>query len=208
MSDELSLDYYLSVPVDPFTEDNDITQDEAIERGDFQFKMDSIVKTIGTDECKYNIDLFIKEVFEEFEDDDQCRTFLNSIANKLIETYHLEILEQNFVNSFKLINQKDEILGILFFFEKGEYSKLVSTIYTPTSPDFYTKTDKQILQFLYMNYLQAAKKLKTFKGQIPMLVFYALKMMARKDFCILILMLIKKNFNEILTAIYTEREGV
>lgn len=205
---ELTLDYYLSVPLNPYTEDNDSTQEEVIERGEFQFKLDSIVRTIDTDNCKFNIDLFINEVFEEFESDDQRRNFLKEIANKLIETYHLDILEQNFNNFFRLDQQKNDILGILFFFEKDQYIELVSKLYTPENPEFYSKSDKEILQFLYINYLQAANKLETFKGRIPVYVFYALKMMARKDFCFLILKLIKKNLNEILSRIYTEREGI
>ena len=63
------LDYYTSIPANPFLEDNTITQEGIRENGEFQFRMDSIPETIGTEECGQNIRLFWSTLMEEMEDD-------------------------------------------------------------------------------------------------------------------------------------------
>jgi len=202
MSDKpLTLDYYLSIPVNAFAEDNSYTQEDANEQAEFEFKQDCIIRTVGTRDCKFNIDNFWTEIFDSFLDKDQERNFLSKLMNKLIDVYNLDILKQYTIDLYDLTDLKPEIFRILNFFETVECCKVFSNIFYSKSIEYVIDDREQLKQYLDMIYDTAIQKLAKFKGVISPWLYYVFNMMAKDEFIELVISLIERYTNEFLTEI-------
>jgi hypothetical protein len=207
MSDShpLTLDYYLSYPVNAYADDNNITQEDVNEQCEFEFKQDSITKTIGTDQCKFNIDLFWNEVFSSFYNQDQMRHFLIKIMNKLINEYNLELLKQYTSNYFDIDNFKEEAKRILEFFETSHCSRVFGAMfYSKSFYDIINNKD-ELKEYLETYYEFAIQKLPKLKNDIPAWLYYIFSMMPKEDFVDLAMKIFDRYTTETLTEILTIR---
>jgi len=202
----LTLDYYLSIPVNAYSEGNTYTQEDATEQAEIEFKQDSIVKTIGTRECIFNIDNFWTEVFNSFLDKDQERNFLKRIMNKLIGTYGLDILEQYTTDYYGMDNFKTEIFRILKFFETSKCVEIFANMFYSNSVEYVTDDQEQLKQYLDLIYETAIQKMIKFKDDMSPWLYYVFSMMAKNEFIDLSMKLIDRYKNEFLTEILIIRE--
>jgi len=201
----LTLDYYLSHPVNAFSEDNTYTQDDANEQCEFEFKQDSIIETIGTRECKFAIDNFWKEIFDSFRDDDQKRNFFSRIMNKLVEVYDLQLLDQYSSDHFIMDDFKKELPRILIFFETPECCTVFADIFYSKSLEEIVNDKEQLKQYLDLYYDIAIQKMVKFKNNMSPWLYYIFNMMAKDEFIELVMKQIDRYTNEFLTEIATRK---
>lgn len=205
--DKLTLDYYLSIPLNPFREDNSTTQEDVIDNANLQFKMDCITKTIGTPECKYNISEFWFDIFEEVYTEDMAKNFLLEIWNKLIYAYDLEILkDRSNIQTMPLLMRR-EIYEMLEFFEQGTCTKIIARFLEPDNINVLKSDQQSLLQYLLLRYNIAIKEINNVQNHMPESVFYALTMMAKRDFVKLIFKLINANLNAVISDVISLTRG-
>jgi hypothetical protein len=198
-----SLEYYTSIPVNPYAEDEGIRdQEDVILAGEFQFKMDSIVETIGTNECKTNIDLFLKELYEEMELA-TLANFYNRCFTKLIDVYDMHTLDSYASNRHFEKEMKRQLTELLRFFEQDGWIRFFAKCLPADNPEIYLKGD--LREYLNLNYKIISENIRTNKEHISKYVYYQLVMAARQDTVELLNKLITKNRNGLVTEMILNR---
>ena len=198
--------HYVSGIVNPWREDNDITQEDYIEIGEKQFLMDSIPMSIGTEICKTNIDLHLKDVLDT-STNDEFNVFYNDCLVKLIEVYGLWNLE-DFTKLPLNINRKKEISSLLKFFEQGECSEFIVQMFNPEHSIFFAVSSReQIIEYLELRYGSFMDSLKNHASLLPQLVYYFFKLSPSENAIFCLLKLITNNKTEI-TSKYLINRGI
>jgi hypothetical protein len=196
-----SLEYYVSIPVNPFADD-DRDQEDVILAGEFQFQMDSIVETIGTNQCKHNIDLFLEDLYEEMELA-TLANFYNRCLVKLIEVYDLYLLEQYATNRFYEMHMKNELRRLLHFFEHEGWIDLFAECLPSDKPEVYLKGEPY--EYIELHYKVILDNFKIKKEHISKYVYYQLVMASKSDTTTLITNLIKRNRNGLVSQMILNR---
>jgi len=198
-----SLDYYISTHMNPYREDEgDRDQEDVVLAGEYQFKMDSIVEKIGTNECKHNIDLFLDELFEEMEFE-TLANFYNRCLTQLIEVYELHVLEDQVSNRYLEMNMEEELRKTLMFFEHEEWIEVFAKVIQIDKPQYFLRGD--IVGYLNLHYNSIIDGLKNNKEQLSKQVLYQFMMGARTDTVMLINKLISSNKNGFVSQLIMNR---
>lgn len=117
------LDYYLSVTVDPEEEIDDFKDSLKLQdMYEVKYKIDSIVSTIGTSECKQNMNLFWKDI-EEL-DFTTKQKFTESCLERIVSFYKLDLLNEFFKN----FSNFDNLVGLKLMLEFLECGKCVDVL--------------------------------------------------------------------------------
>lgn len=202
-----SLDYYLSIPANPWTEDNWDSQDEINERAELQFKYDSIFETIGTEECGVNIDLFYNELMLEL-DETQKSNFYRSCLQMLIDTYDLDYLSDNQQDPFPNFPIETELKKMLMFFEQRKWREYMVK-YLPLEDPQLIFNEQGFKQYLILNLRTFAKKLLADDdGTLPYLLKKWFLLASRDDMIGTLQQLISKDRNALVTDYYLKNEGL
>jgi len=198
-------DFYISIPINPFTEDNTITQEDAIRNGEYQYQMDSISKTIGTSSCRFNIILFLNQILVEMEDD----TFLNFFQiclENLIEVYNLTTIEQVLLHRYVQIDRRSEIKDLLYFFENEGLVEVIAKCLPSTNPNIFASP--KLEEFLNLHYNFFYDNLKEKKDQVPYLVFYHFMNASRDEGVKTLLQIILRNKTALKTQQVITNQGI
>lgn len=198
-----SLDYYLSIPLDPWTENNYNTQEDTTHRGAVQYKLDSITDTLGTHECGQNIDLFYNEVILEI-DDDQMRNFYQTTLKNLIELYDLDVLDQDQMDRYPSGNMEDELRQILIFFEKNKWIEYMVRNLPLDKPKLvYSPTFRDYLNLHYKLFIDNMLK----NENLPYLIGKYFAMASKYDCINTMMRLVNAHKNELATEFALKLEG-
>ena len=119
------LDQYISDMVDPWTE-SDYDQVGLVIDGYYQYRWESILKTIGSSECEQNLRLYGDEVFNDLTEEG-LRNFLRDCFDNITEHYGLWTIQYYIANS-KVINMNSDFIDVLKFFELGSRTNLLIEI--------------------------------------------------------------------------------
>jgi len=154
MIDRESLDESISHIVDPYGEDS-LSQEETQEIGYLIYKQNEIVCTIGTEECKFNIDLFLEEILDNNDFYDSIK-FLKRCFNKLNEEYHLGCLEDTISKLFAFQDFRKSIVPLLIFFEKEKGAEIFSECFPYVDINTLREIDsfKKFIELNYENFLK------------------------------------------------------
>lgn len=194
--------YYLSVPLDPWREDNNTTSMDVTENGLLQYKRDSIVNRIGNESCQYYIDMYFNELKEQF-DDQKFRDFCADCLEKIKEEYDLDILSQ-FLNYYRDC-EPEFIFEVLSFFERGFWKEPLKEI-LPSEPDILVFSDKELKKYIKESRKVIRKKLFKVAG-IPDKIKYALYYCSKDNLSKCLLKLIKKDKHELVVKMLEEENG-
>jgi hypothetical protein len=196
------LSYYMSIVSNPWTQNNETTQEDVSKDSEFRFRFDSIVSTIGTSDCKYNIQLFYDDVIQEM-DTEQKRTFFNLCIEKLSNEYHLPMLKDFLLDWNKNLNIGKEVKDCLFFCETEKCVDFLSLILKDENIELVRFGDlEEKLLLLYDNIMH---KLPDVKDELPRLIYYNYFLASKKDTVLSLLKLIGKNNSAIVTELITKR---
>jgi len=196
-------EYYMSILINPHTENNDISQEDIAERGAIQFKLDSITDTIGTKDCSINIDLFYDDVVREI-DDDMIRNFYQETLSRLVEYYDLDVLDQERNDRFPQFNIIPELKQILIFFEQNKWIEYMVN-YLPIE-DVNIIFSNGLKDYLNLHYSVFINNLKQ-KKSMPYLVGKYLFMTGKYDLIETLLKLISKHKTELASEYVLKLEG-
>lgn len=202
-----SLDYYLSIPANPWREDNDLTQEVINERGIIQFEFDSIVESIGTDECADNIDLFYNELMLKLSDT-QKSNFYRSCLQKLIDVYDLDYLSDNQEDPFPDFPIESELKKMLMFFEQGKWVDYLVK-YLPVHDPKIIFDDEHFKDYLHLNLRKFSKRvLEEDNEALPYLLKKWFYYATRTDMIETIMLLVSRNKNDLVCEYYLKNEGL
>lgn len=197
-----SLDYYLSIPANPFTENNATSQEDIIQDAEFAFRYDSIHETIGEPECKANIDLFYDDLMEEM-DIDQKSSFFHLCIKKVMLKYHAPMLIDFLSDEYQHPDVINELRGLLEFFEGDDGVSFIAKSIPLTEPKLVL-TDHLKSQ-LELNYGIFLKNLDRFSEEVSKLVRYNCKLASKKDTVQSLLKLITKKKFAVVSEYYLQR---
>lgn len=195
--------FYLSLGLDPWTENNSVTNEEVAERGAIQYQLDAISDTVGKKDCSVNIDLFYDDIVRAV-DDDMIRNFYQTTLHNLITHYDLYVLEQDQEDRFPQFNIITELKQILIFFEQNKWIDYMVK-YLPVQ-DVNIIFSKSLKDYLNLHYNVFINNLKTAKG-IPYLVGKYLFMTGKYDLIETLLKLISNHKTELATEYVLKLEG-
>jgi hypothetical protein len=202
-----SLEYYRSIVVNPFREDDSRDQESAILAGEAQYRVDSISETIGTVECAYNIDLFLNDILKEL-DQDALYNFYNICMEKLITIYGLTTLEDLLIDRYS-VNKPGLILTVLLgFFEKGDCSDLLARAIPADDYKFFMHDRETLLEYLDLYYNSFINNIKKLKNSIPKHVYYYLITGSKEDVFNTVVKLIMKYKTKIVENKIAIQTGV
>jgi len=205
MKTPLTLDYYLSINQNPYTEDNHVTQEEINERSDLQFRYDSIVKTIGTSDCRTNIELFFDELMVEL-DEDQLLLFKQECLRKLIDVYDLEILSYHLSDGYPEYDVKEELKSLLYFFEHNDYIDIIVNCLQVDDPQILLSSDFRT--YIEMRHELFIKTLFEKYGTLTFFILEYFRYAGKGEATDLLIKLISKNRSEIISRYYLKLKGV
>jgi len=203
---QFPLDMYMSIPADPFTEDNSVTQSDILENSMIGYMVDSIVLQIGNDQCKYSMDMFWDELTISLPESTSLNMFKRCM-NKIIEVYKLSVLEQYFNTQFFTYDYMTKLKEVLDFFEREQYVSIISYCLPVQNPTIFLHDNDSLEEFISLNFNAFLEKLKTKKESIPAWIYYAWNMMSKDDFVSMMKFLIKRSGAAIAAEEYLNREG-
>lgn len=195
--------YYLSVPLDPWREDNDIDSLDVTQNGLLQYKRDSIVNKIGESDCHEFINLYIKELKEEL-DEQKFRDFFADCVQKIMEQYYISNFE--FFINYYVDSSYDNLYGLLKFLELSGWEDLLSKI-LPRDPDILVYDDKELKKYIKDDIKEIKKKLKRYKNYIPNILYSALVYISNDELIKFLRKLIKKDKQELVSKMLEEKEN-
>ena len=202
-----SLDYYLSIPANPWTEDNWNSQDDINERSVIQFKFDSILETIGTEDCGRNINLFYDELMLEL-DETQKSNLYRSCLQKMIEIYDLDYLLDNQEDPFPNFPIESQLKKMLMFFEQNKLRDYLIK-YLPLEDPEIVFEEQRFKDYLILNLRTFVKKLlDNDKGALPHLLKKWFLLASRDDMIGTLMYLVTKDKNAVVTDYYLKNEGL
>lgn len=154
---ELDPEYYISQLSDPWGEES---VDETVirEEGLVIYKQQSIIQTIGTSQCKININLFLDEVLLNLTDNGKL-IYLRDCFLKLIEVYGLMGLEDEASNYAVIPTFTDDVVNLLKFIEVEGCQQVISDC-LPFMPLSLIDISDHLVEFLNINYDSFMMKLK------------------------------------------------
>jgi len=202
-----SLDYYLSIPANPWTEDNWNSQDDINERAQVQFKYDSILETIGTEECGRNIDLFYNELMLEL-DETQKSNLYRSCLQRMIDIYDLDYLLDNQEDPFPNFPVETELKKMLMFFEQNKWREYLVK-YLPVEDPEIVFDEQRFRDYLILNLRTFVKRLLDDDQEaLPYLLKKWFHLASREDMIGTLMYLILKDKNAVVTDYYLKNEGL
>jgi len=202
-----SLDYYLSIPANPWTEDNWNSQDDINERAQVQFKYDSIFETIGTEECGRNIDLFYNELMLEL-DETQKSNLYRSCLQRMIDIYDLDYLLDNQEDPFPNFPVETELKKMLMFFEQNKWREYLVK-YLPVEDPEIVFDEQRFRDYLILNLRTFVKRLLDDDQEaLPYLLKKWFHLASREDMIGTLMYLILKDKNAVVTDYYLKNEGL
>lgn len=187
--------YYLSVPLDPWREDNGVTSLDVTENGHLQYKRDSIVNRIGNDSCKHFINMYFNELKEEL-DEQKFRDFFVDCIQQIMEEYQLSNLEY-FINYF-IDYDSWSLYNILDFFELNKWKDVLKNV-LPPDPDILVYSDKELKKYIKESRKEIRKKLKKEKDILPDKIYSALIYCSKDELAFCFMKLIKKDRHELVS---------
>ncbi len=203
---------YLSHLVDPYSQDELIDQSDIDEKNYLQYKCDSILNTIATNECKYNIEFYLNEIDNTLDDDAQIE-FYRDIFDIIIEKYKLNCLEIYFLNR-KYFNYNVEVRNLLIFLEK-DYEKFLYDVLQELTDPYLLYDMKKCYNHMLLIYpiirksiIEILKRYEELKIMVPQLFKYFLYNSDKKDIIYCLLKLSNKDLNYTINNIILQKGGI
>lgn len=194
MLDDELIDYISQIK-SPFEEDNGLTQEELEYRGYLRYCQDCILKSIGTNECLTQINLFWNDLEREL-DQSQLNQFMDIAISNIVKSYKMSFLSNLIIQ--KEIDSLDyDIKKKLFLFlEHHTWLKYFSKCLSPIDSKLI-KDDNKLKIFLDADYDSFISKLYEYKSVHQWLKEY-FKFCSRNEGIETLLLILKKDLFGVL----------
>lgn len=191
------VNYYTSIVLDPQREDNEKTQEDVIIDGYSQYRIDSILNTIGTDECAKNIDLFYREILAN-NSEESILNFFGDCFKRLIEVYNLDTLEDFSLDEYFIDNDRSkDLTKLLYFFEKDGWISVIQSLLPQISKEVINDK-KRLKSFLELHYNVMIKNIFN-RNDILNIIKFFIQTTSKENLINLLTNLIFNNRNKYLT---------
>lgn len=201
-----TIDYYKSMVVNPFTEDNTDDQVELEASGISQYRLDSISQMIGAKEASVNIRLFWDTIIEELKfDDDRWLSFAKACWDRIITVYELDGIDQFSENIDYLLSRKD-LKEVLEFLECGKWVHPISKCIQSDNPEELLHVNMG--EYVALRFQTFLKLLKDNKQDFPKILYYFLFTASSDEVSLLINKLVKKDQSALVTELILKNRGV
>ena len=194
MLDDKLIDYISQIK-SPFEEDMGLSQEELEYRGYLRYCQDCILKSIGTNECYTQINLYWQELDKNL-DDSEKEQFIDNALSEIVKAYKMSFLSnliiQKEIASIDYNTKKD----LFLFLEHNRwikyFVKCLSTIDTNL-----VRNESKLKVFLDADYDSFVLKLTEYKKIHPWLKEY-FKYCARQDGIETLYLILKKDLLEVV----------
>ena len=170
MLDDELIDYISQVK-SPFEEDDGLTQEELEYRGYLRYCQDCILKSIGTNECFTQINLYWSELKEKLTQS-ELEQFITIAISNIVKSYKMSFLSDIVIREDN--NQDYEKKEKLFLFlEHNRWLKYFTKCLSFIDPSLI-RSEEKLKVFLDADYDSFVEKLLKYKSLHPWLREYFL----------------------------------
>ena len=198
-----NLAYYNSSILDINSQDDLLDQTDIMRKNNLQYQCDSIIETIGIQQCKVNIHLFLDDI-EKALDEEALESFYFDIFVKLIDVYHLGVLEDH-RDMKKSMSYSKQVKKLLLFLEV-DYINFLAKILRDV-PIGEVLEMRPFYESLYQVYPNIRRRINESQKEITGLYQYFFIMAARDDLNYAITKLVFKNTATLISELFILRGG-
>ena len=168
MLDDKLLDY-ISTIKSPF-ENDEVSQEELEFRGYLRYCKDCIIKSVGTNECLTQINLYFNELKTNLTES-EYNQFLNDLISAIIKQYGMTYLSNYLIQKDITIIDNDIKEKFIMFMEHNGYFRYLCKCLSQL-PESILRNESKIKVFLDADYDSFVIKLNSYKKVHPWIKDY------------------------------------
>lgn len=188
------LAHYMSHTLDPYSDDAVEDQSDINKRWSLQYKCDSIVSSLGSQQLSINVDIFLSDIENEL-DEDAISAFYQVLFKKITEIYHMDCLEDHCDNN-RSFDYNKEVKKLLLFLSKDSFNFLIELLRVIFDINIPINE-----QYIKVNFSKLETQLLKLSTGIPYLAQYFFYYDTLDNRCFALDLMLKRDYYHLLSKL-------